>query len=111
METLAPLRRGFFHAGPPRSAQPTARLGVGVVGLLRTGEISKPVYGNTYDPPSPAPLAGLLFGRPSPSAGPLRMPVGCPVLTQRRGLRRYFLRAGTADNSAGEFPAFAGLIG
>jgi hypothetical protein len=34
METLAPLRRGFFCAGPPRSAQPTARLGVGVVGLL-----------------------------------------------------------------------------
>ena len=27
---------------------------------------------------------------PPPSAGSLRMPVGCPVLTQRRGLRRYF---------------------
>jgi hypothetical protein len=37
------------------------------VGLLRTGEISKPGYGKTHaDPPSPVPLAGLLFWAPIP---------------------------------------------
>jgi hypothetical protein len=39
---LSPASAGLFHAGPPRSAQPTALLGVGVVGL-RFGEIDKPV--------------------------------------------------------------------
>jgi len=34
---------GLFRAGPRRCVQPAARLGVEVVGLLCTGEISKPV--------------------------------------------------------------------
>jgi hypothetical protein len=58
MVDLAPLPlAGLFHAGPPRSAQPTERLGVGVLGL-RFGEIVQARYGNKHDPPSPATWRG-----------------------------------------------------
>jgi hypothetical protein len=61
MADLAPLASpwcGAFSA----IKQPTARLGVGVVGLLCSGGIGKPVMASimTY-PPSPAPLVAGLF--------------------------------------------------
>jgi hypothetical protein len=37
-----------------------------------------------------SPLAGLLFGRPCPSAGSLRVPVGCLSVTQRSPYSDYF---------------------
>ena len=41
------------------------------------------------DPPSPAPLwRGFCSAAPTPSAGSLRMPVGCPAVTQRSPLVR-----------------------
>ena len=59
---LSPASAGLFHAGPPRSAQPTARLGVGVVGLLRTGEIGKPVMATHNGRLAPlTPDAGLFL--------------------------------------------------
>jgi hypothetical protein len=52
---LSPAAAGLFRAGPPRSAQPTARLGVGVVGLLRTGESGKPVMATNMTHLAPLP--------------------------------------------------------
>jgi hypothetical protein len=46
-----------------RDHQLTLRLGVGVVGLLYSGETVQARYVNKHDPPCPVPLAGLLFGR------------------------------------------------
>ena len=43
------VRAGLFHAGPPRSARPTVRLGVEVVGLLCFGGIVRALYGKTQD--------------------------------------------------------------
>ena len=40
------------------------RWGGGLAYIL--GEIGKPGYGKHHDPPSPVPLAGLLFGGPCP---------------------------------------------
>ena len=62
--STAKFGHGLFRRALVSAALlPTRRPGVGVVGLLRTGEISKPGYGKTHaDPPSPVPLAGLLFG-------------------------------------------------
>jgi hypothetical protein len=60
---LSPAAAGLFPAGPPRSAQPTARLGVEVVGLLRFGGTVRALYGKTqrWTHLAPSPLAGLLF--------------------------------------------------
>ena len=52
---LSPASAGLFHAGPPLSAQPTVRLGVGVVGLLRTGESGKPVMATNMTHLAPLP--------------------------------------------------------
>jgi hypothetical protein len=58
-----PASAGLFLAGPPRSAQPTVRLGVEVVGLLRFGGTVRALYGKTqrWTHLAPSPLAGLLF--------------------------------------------------
>ena len=53
---LSPASAGLFHAGPPRSAQPTERLGVGVVGLLCFGGIVRALYGKTQRWTHLAPL-------------------------------------------------------
>jgi hypothetical protein len=46
--------------------KPTVRLGVEVVGLLRSEGTASPVMATTKDPPSPAPARGAFVGRPSP---------------------------------------------
>jgi hypothetical protein len=48
-----------------------------------------------------APLTwrGFCLATPAPSAGSLRMPVGCPVLTQRRPLVSFW--PGGAENALG----------
>ena len=53
---LSPASAGLFHAGPPRSAQPTERLGVGVVGLLCFGGTVRALYGQTQRWTHLAPL-------------------------------------------------------
>ena len=55
---LSPAAAGLFRAGPPRSAQPTERLGVGVVGL-RFGEIGKPVMATNMTHLAPSPWRGF----------------------------------------------------
>ena len=79
---LSPAAAGLFRAGPPRSAQPTEWLGVGVVGL-RFGEIGKPVMATNMTHLAPSPWRGFCLAAPAPSAGSLPMPVGCPAVTQR----------------------------
>lgn len=43
---------GLFRASPLCAVQPTVRLGVEVVGLLRFGGNGKPGYGNTHNGPT-----------------------------------------------------------
>ena len=76
-------------APPPCGAssvitKPTVRLGVGVVGL-RIGEAS-PFKATHVTHLAPLSWRGFCLATPPPSAGSLRMPVGCPVLTQRTPL-------------------------
>ena len=80
---LSPAAAGLFRAGPPRSAQPTERLGVGVVGL-RFGEIGKPVMATNMTHLAPSPWRGFCLATPAPSAGSLPMPVGCRLPSRRR---------------------------
>jgi hypothetical protein len=61
---LSPAAAGLFRAGPPRSAQPTARLGVGVVGLLRTGESGKPVMATNMTHLAPLTWRGFCLATP-----------------------------------------------
>ena len=73
---LRPASAGLFHAGPPRSAQPTARLGVGVVGLpdqrLRPFSLTRSRVGvrlasPVMDPPTqPRWPGGAFVWRPLP---------------------------------------------
>ena len=71
---LSPAAAGLFRAGPPRSAQPTEWLGVGVVGL-RVLEKSASPFGNKDDPPSPvSPGGAFVWGTLPPSLAPC----GCP---------------------------------
>ena len=76
---LSPASAGLFHAGPPRSAQPTARLGVGVVGLLTflpPGETANPVGKQDCDP-NLAPLPGGAFSASSPA----RCAISCGIVS------------------------------
>ena len=64
--------------GPPRSAQPTVRLGVEVVGLLRTGESGKPVmatnmFGRLQGGWPTSPLHSCTAAEGSPNKSPARL--------------------------------------
>jgi hypothetical protein len=59
---LAPLRRGAFSMNKETNSA-AGRWGGGLAAYRRERQAR---YGNKHDPPSPAPLAGLLFGDPYP---------------------------------------------
>jgi hypothetical protein len=56
----------------------------------------KPVMATNMTHLAPLTWRGFCLATPAPSAGSLRMPVGCPVLTQRRPLVRGGKSAGVS---------------